>query len=196
MENEKQLSPEESLALISNMIQKARGSYQKGSFFFLLWGSLLAAQGFFNWYITKFEGSPLGNLGWGVVGLVGGAISIWYGTRKYNQTNSLSETDKLYNYLWNAYLGGLFTVIFLFGFQKMDPTPMIMIITGIPTVFTGLMTRFWPFVFGGVFFWVFAIISVVFYDPLDYSLWFSISIITGYILPGILFKVKKEYVIS
>ena len=57
---EKELTPEQSLATIEQMIADAKRSFHRNSFYFLLWGTLLIAAMIFN-YAMAVAHNPMGS---------------------------------------------------------------------------------------------------------------------------------------
>ena len=193
-EKDKVMTPEESLALISAMIQKARGSYHRFSFHFLWWGTLLFIQGLTEWIILNYYHSPIGNIGWGIASVIGGIGSAFYAIKQNKQSNS-NDMNAIYNAIWLSYGMAIFSIIIISLFNRWNPTPLIIILTGLPTFLTGRMTRFVPFQIGGISFFIIGCVAGM--TSLNHaSLWFSLSMLSGYLIPGFLFRMRHEHAVS
>ncbi len=68
------LTPEQSLKLIESMIGQAKRSFQRMSFYFLLWGGLLLVATLTEYCMGR-AGLPNGWLGWPILGTLGGIIA-------------------------------------------------------------------------------------------------------------------------
>jgi hypothetical protein len=72
-----------------------------------------------------------------------------------------------------------------------SPEPYILGAVSIPTVVTGILTRFRPLIVGGVLFILFAVIAVNVHTDYLRSLVSVAALISGYLIPGYLLRMKK-----
>ena len=71
--------------------------------------------------------------------------------------------------------------------NKINPIPLVLIITGLLTFVSGAITKFKPLQIGAFVFWISG--AVAFFVPVELqSLVFCAAIGLGYLLPGILLK--------
>jgi len=186
---EKEMTPQQSMELITEMIASAKQSFFKMSFYFLLWGALLALAGLGQYFLKQSDFS-LHWIGWPIVGVVGGIIAGVHGAREGKKTQVSTFTDRVYMWLWMAFVFTLVLFIVAAGKHELDPGPYIMLLTGLPTFVTGAIMKFRPLVFGGVLFWVIGMLTIFF--MMEYSaLTFTVAILVGYIIPGLMLR-KKE----
>ncbi len=186
MKTEQTLSPEDSLHIINSMIDQARFNFSKNSVFFILWGILLIAASLFELY-GKSNGLFYHWAGWPIAGILGGIGSTIYGNRKEKQQGHVPNLERLYNQIWQVYLITLAMLIPALVFNHVTPNGYIMLLTAFPTVLTGSVLKFRPLVWGGATFWVCGLITLFVLPEMD-NLLFAISLVTGYIIPGIMMK--------
>jgi uncharacterized membrane protein HdeD (DUF308 family) len=191
MSTEKEMNPEESLAIIHAMINKARFNFSRGSFYFITWGILLFIAAIFE-YVAQQSEMELFYLGWPIAGLVGGIASAVYGSKsRANGPNT--HLDKIYSAIWITYFFTLILFIIGMGLNRINPGPYIMLITGLPTFLTGYILEFKPLQVGGVLFWLAGLLSLIF--PTEFgSLIFGVVMLGGYLVPGIIMRQMKENV--
>ena len=107
------MTHEQSLRLIESMMSQAKRSFSRMSFYFLTWGILLtlAMLGTHVWSGVDpgiRYGAP-----WGVAGVVGGALSMWYGARQSRKEEVLNPMDRIINWLWASFVIALLLVGYL-----------------------------------------------------------------------------------
>jgi hypothetical protein len=200
MENqEKQMTPEESLNLIGEVISNTRNNLKTDSFFFLLWGWLIIGA-------SLIESLILWNAGrmkeWGNVGLlsaldwcglviIGWIIQFFYIKKQYVKRGYKTFFGKVITYLWIISGCTIFLMVYLTMARHESPEPYILAAISIPTVITGVMIRFRPLIIGGMLFILFAILAVNVHTDYIRSSVTAIALICGYLVPGYLLRMKK-----
>jgi len=195
MTQQSNLSPEESLQLINDMIVQAKKDYQYQSFFFLLWGWLLTFTGIAVYIFSPYYPNYIGLL-WFAQGIIGGIVASVYGSKKGRQQGkTTSHVNRVILNIWIGFGISLFIVIYSAAYFNANSIPFVLALTGFPTFLTGRIIRFAPLTWGGISFWLFAMISL--YAPGELSpLIFSIAILFGYIAPGYSLKLTEKRKIS
>jgi hypothetical protein len=199
MENsEKQMTPEESLNLIGEVISNTRSNLKTDSFFFLLWGWLIALAAIMEAVILWNAGRMnewknvglLSGLTWGGLVFIGLIVQVFYVRKHYVKRPYKNFFEKIISYMWILSALIIFLLVYVSGVRHESPEPYILASVSIPTVLTGLMTRFRPLVIGGVVFILFAVISVNI--ELEYlrSLTSAVAMICGYLIPGYMLRKK------
>lgn len=192
MENEEKLmTGEESLRIISEMINKTKVNIRQGSFHLLLWGWLLTVCSLSEWLIMKLTSYPHPYYVWFLV-IPGAFVSMIYGAVNGRKAKVHTYADMLYMWTW---IGFLFTAIVLFIVQsdKMENiTPYILLLAGLPTFLSGFIVKFKPLIVGGVCFWVIAIL-VHFAGPTLALLGTPLAMLTGYLIPGYMLRNKTDH---
>lgn len=200
MENsEKQMTPEESLNLIGEVISNTRTNLKTDSFFFLLWGWFIAVA-------AIIEAAILWNAGrlkdWENVGLLSGinwcglvfigiVIQAFYLRKHYVKRPYKTFFEKIISYMWMLSALIIFLMVYLSGMRHESPEPYILAAVSIPTVMTGFLTKFKPLIIGGLVFILFAVLAVN--VEVDYlrSLTSAAAMIFGYLIPGYMLRKKN-----
>ncbi len=191
MNTEKEMNPEESLAIIHAMINKARFNFSRGSFYFITWGILLFIAAIFE-YVAQQTQIEMFYLGWPIAGMVGGIASGIYGSKSRAQGPN-THLDKVYSAIWTTYFFTLIMLITSMVVNKINPGPYILLITGLPTFLTGYILAFRPLKLGGILFWGAGLFSMFFFSEFT-SLIFGAVMLGGYLVPGLLMRQMKENV--
>jgi hypothetical protein len=200
MENhEKQMTPEESLNLIGEVISNARNNLKTDSFFFLLWGWLIAIAALVESFILWNAGSMnewgnvslLSGLNWSGLVIIGWIIQFFYIKKQYVKRGYKTFFGKVISYLWIISGCIIILLVYITLVRHESPEPYILAAISIPTVITGVMIRFKPLITGGLLFILFAILAV--HVQTDYlrSSVTAIALICGYLVPGYLLRMKK-----
>ena len=186
MERQESLSPEQSLQLINEMIVKAKRSFSNISFYFLMWGWLLLVAGITEYVLARIVHWEYSWIGWPIVGILGGIGASLHGSRS-KSAKGTTYMDNLFMYIWLGFIAMLIVLIVSTVANGINPGPFIMIATGLPTFISGGAMRFRPLIVGGVLFWVIGLLSFFVLEEYS-SLLFSLSILCGYIIPGMMLK--------
>ncbi|HXB34899.1 MAG TPA: hypothetical protein VNV35_15825 [Puia sp.] len=188
---ERTLLPQESLALIAEAIRKTKENFRENSRFFLLWGWLIAAAslGFFllrQYTETRFFFLPFPVLA--TAGIV--TTLVWY-----RQLRAASPTETYLGYfmnrLWMVVGLSFVLVVYISVSRGWPPFLYTLIVAAIGTMVSGLAMKFRPLVWGGVLFFLAAVVGV--YLPDGYlPLLTGLAMVGGYLVPGYLLKSAHE----
>ncbi len=189
--DERDISPEESLQIITGMIGKAKSNFARGgSFYFLLWGSVIAFADFGHFGLLKFTNYSYPYIVWLLV-IPAVIITIVYSIRKAGKrTVTPSSFDRIYGKLWWAIFVCILMVLAFMSNLNYQTTPVILLFSAIGTYVTGEVLRFRPLILGGIGLALCAIGA--FLVPIDFQyLIAGIGMCLGYIVPGIMLKNDK-----
>lgn len=189
------LSPEKSLEIIKNMVLKAQKDYQKNSYYFLLWGWLLLATGIGEYVLANFSDIMHSWVVWPVMGILGGVLATLHGRKKAKEKKASTFADRVFGYIWMAFVMTLVLIIIMGISATQNPTPFVLLLTGLPTFASGGILKFKPLMLGGIIFWVFGLVAFYLLPEFS-SLIFSLAILFGYIIPGYMLKKVEEDGIS
>jgi hypothetical protein len=192
MENEeKMMSGEESLRIITEMINKTKVNIRQGSFHLLFWGWLIFACSISEYLLMKFTGLTHPYYVWFFV-IPGAFVSMIYGFVTGRKAKVHTYADMLYMWTW---LGFLMTgiVLFIVHSKSLETVgPYILLLAGFPTFISGFIIKFRPLIIGGICFWIMAIV-VTFAPPSIAPLGMPIAVMTGYLIPGYMLKNKVNH---
>lgn len=192
MENdEKMMTGEESLKIITEMINRTKVNIRQGSFHLLFWGWLITVCSLSEWVITNLTHYAHPYYVWILV-IPGAFVSMIYGAVTGRKAKVHTYADVLYMWTW---IGFLFAAIVLFIVQsdRMENiTPYILLLAGFPTFLSGFIVKFKPLIAGGICFWVIAIL-VHFAGPSLALLGTPVAMLTGYLIPGYMLRNKVNH---
>jgi hypothetical protein len=192
MENEEKLmSGEESLRIISEMINKTKVNIQQGSFHLLFWGWLILVCSLADPLLARFSGYGHPYYVW-FLAIPGGFISMFYGIVNGRKAKVHTYADRLYMWVWVAFLFS-FLVLFTIHSKSLGTiSPYILMLVGFATFVSGFIIKFKPLIIGAVLFWIIAVI-VSFAAPSIAPYGMPVAIITGYLIPGYMLKYKGNH---
>ena len=188
---EQNMTAEDSLKLIDDMMRQAKRSFHRMSFYFLLWGVLLIGATLSE-YILAHMGHPFNGKSWGVVGVIGGIVASVHGAREGKKQGASTAMDRLMMWLWAAFVITMLITIIGYGVSGGGtPAGSIMVLTGLPTFVSGQLMRFKPLIFGGILFWVLGTAS--YFVDSQMIMWLYIAaMLFGYIVPGYMLKRQED----
>ena len=180
------LTPQQSLDLITSMINQAKGNVQRSGFYFLLWGWTIFIANLGVYVLLNFSKVENPFLMFGLT-IPAAIVSAIHGANRSKQAATTTHIDNIHKWVWIVY-GVSCLIIVLFGKQtNWQINPIIITMTAAPTFISGVMIRFKPLILGGIAFWIFGIGS--FLAPLDMQfLLGALAIALGYLVPGYLLK--------
>src|ERR1700722_3687333 len=152
MENE--LSPVESLKMISEVIGKTKENIRLHSFPFLLWGWLIAIASLLFFVLRSYTHFKLYFLPFPILVIAGIGLTINY----YRQSAAYETYLSYYlKKLWLVLGVSFILVVFINVTHGALPFTYTILIAGIGTLASGLVLRFTPLVVGGVLFLLFSV---------------------------------------
>lgn len=187
-QTEKNLTAGESLDIIATMIRQAKGNARKFSFYFLLWGWVVVAANFGVFALLQV-GYPRPYLVW-LITIPAWFISMYYGYRSRKRKGHVTILDQIMLWIWVSFGITLVSMIFFGREINYQLNPLILLISAMPTLVSGVAMRFRPLVLGGVLFWIAGI--VCFMVPIQFqNLVSATAVVTGYLIPGHRLKSKQ-----
>lgn len=188
MENEeKMMTGEESLKIITEMINKTKFNIRQGSFYLLFWGWLIFGCALAEFLLRKLTDLPSYYV-WMLV-IPGVLVSVIYGFVTGRKATVRTYTGTIYMWLWMGFLFSA-TVLFIVHSKHMGTVaPYILLLAGFPTFVSGFLIKFRALIIGGICFWIMALV-IYFAGPSFSSLGTAIAILPGYLIPGYLLKTQ------
>ncbi|MBS1627575.1 MAG: hypothetical protein JSR09_06740 [Bacteroidetes bacterium] len=217
MAEDKQLNPQESLQLITETIQKAKGGFHETGVSAILWGSVVSIAGlvsfvevYFNFYI-----------GFDIWLIVLAAIipQIFISIKENKNKKVIAHDEKFLDATWMVYGISIFALIFYINivpgvseqmithydnsqlFTKnittneltiwkpyiFSQSSLYLILFSIPTLVTGIARKFKPMLLGGLFCLVFFITSCYTTNLWDMLL-LALAGIFNWLIPGLILR--------
>jgi hypothetical protein len=187
-QDEKVMTGEESLRIISEMINRTKVNIRQGIFHLLFWGWLVFFCSLAEYLLLKFTGMENPWIVW-LLTIPGAFVSFIYGFVKGKRSPFHTYADMLYMWTWMAFFISA-VVLFIISSERMVSfTPLILMLVAIPTFLSGFIIKFKPLIIGGILFWVFALIGY-FAGHEVALLTVPPAMLTGYLIPGYMLKNK------
>ena len=114
------------------------------------------------------------------------------GARQGRKEPVANPMDRVVGWVWGAFVITMLLLIFAFTSNGRDPGAAITLLTALPTFLTGQIMRFKPLVIGGIVFWIAGTVMAFSGDPLVVVSAYCLSMVFGYIVPGVLLKRQEN----
>ncbi len=183
---EKELTSKESLALITEMITRAkRETAGDGGFQLLLWGWVIAVCNFGHFTLEKI-GYEHPYYVWILV-VPASIISFWKGFQIAKKARVRSHISEVINQVWIMVFAGIIITLAFMPIIGYNQNPIILILAGIGIWTTGSLIRVNFVRGGGVLLLIAAVIGFMLPVSAQYLL-SGIAMVLGYLLPGYYLK--------
>jgi hypothetical protein len=195
MENNQNLSPQQSLALIENMIGKAQNKFSNNSFLYLLWGYIILFCSVGHFAAIQFQLAKHAEYIW-MLTWVAVPIHIIYTIKQAKVEAVKTYTDDILSYIWMTFGFCMMIVSFILGRDNnwVLLYPFILMLYGVPTFLSGAVIKFLPLKIGGITCWILSIIAS-FINPLYVLLLLAVAVMVAWIIPGYLLRAKFKKVL-
>ena len=164
MEQEKELTREQSLELITTMISSAKNDFFDTGLSALLWGSVIIFCSLVTFLNAWLHWNALGYV-WFLT-IVAVIPQIVISIRESRERRFKTHQNDFVGGIWIAFAVAIFLFSFLASVHPIDQEGAIYLtLYGIPTFATGFGRRFRPMIIGGLACWVLAIVSLYVHYP-------------------------------
>jgi len=183
-------SPQESLQLIDNMINKAKNRFTENGFLYLLWGWLILISSVGHFVLLKLQLFKHPELIWTSCWLAI-IVQIVFLVRKKKKEKVKTYSDGIIDNIWICF-GICMLVLSIIVSRNniwMYMYPIILMLYGIPTFLSGVVMQFRPLKIGGISCWALAVLST-FFLPIYYLLLLAAAVLIAWIIPGYLLRQK------
>lgn len=192
MENEEKLmTGEESLRIITDMINKTKVNIRQSSFHLLFWGWLIFACSLSEYLLWNFTEFAHPYYIWFFV-IPGSIVSFIYGFTTGRKAKVHTYADYLYAWTWIGFFIASIVLFIVRSSEMQNFSLYMLIFAGFPTFMSGIILRFKPLIVGGICFWVIALI-VNFGGPGIAPLGMPVAVLFGYLIPGYILKNKIDH---
>jgi hypothetical protein len=183
------LTTQQSISIITEMINNAKGNVKENSIYFLLWGTVVAIAeiGMFTLVKANYQ-HPY--IVW-VISVPAWIATMIMGYRQGKRARATTHFDRIFGWLWFIFGIVIFTLVAFGRTINWQLTPVIMLMSAIPTVVSGVVIKFRPLLIGGICFWIFGILCFLIPEPWDFLI-AAAAVTVGYLIPGFMLRYKKE----
>jgi len=189
---EKTLSSEKSLEIISDMINRTKMNIRHGAFHLLFWGWLVALLSLSEYILDMFTDFKHPWWVWGLT-IPGIFVSMIYGYRHGSREVVQSYTERIYKWIWFAFMISIATLFVFMGVEDMmhKVGPFILLFAALAVFLSGIVIKFKPLIFGAICIWAFSVFGI-FAGPSIAPLAVPAAVITGYLVPGYMLKNSEK----
>jgi hypothetical protein len=183
---EKELTGQESLALIAKMINKAKRDYKDSGLSSLLWGSVITFCSLLQ-YANNWLRWPYMEYAWFLT--VGAVVpQIMIAIREGKARKHRSHDEDLVSGIWIAFGITMFALGYIFSRYPSEAiTALYLAIYGIPTFAIGYARQFRPMLYGGIACWILAICSLYCGYP-NTMLCLALGALLAWFIPGLILR--------
>lgn len=184
---EKNITEQESLVIIQQMMNKTKEQLFDNSNLFLLWGFAAFICTVTQYILIKIN-IQNSEAVWIAMPIIA-VIHIYIVIKQRSKIKVQTYNGNAISALWTA-IGFAFISIVFFASQKINILPTIILLYAIGTFVSGKIINFKPLVFGGYISFLLSI-AIAFIKDENQLLIMAAAILISYIIPG--FLLKKEY---
>jgi hypothetical protein len=187
---EKPLTQQESLALINQMIRKAKNEASDNGLGWLLWGVMIFLASISTYVILQFNLNVNAFMGWNVFGLIGIPIMAYNLIRNKRAVKTRTYVDELL-YLFDVGFAICLFVIILSMNIHVDPSDgfaYLLMVYAFLMLIQGGALKFKPLFIGAVINWAGAVVMFYVKDLKYDMLITAAAVFIGYIIPGLMLR--------
>ncbi|NRB54192.1 MAG: hypothetical protein HRU41_41475 [Saprospiraceae bacterium] len=187
--NAEQLSPEQSLELITEVIKEAKSRFEENGVIYCMWGAILAFAALLQYGLLKSGQEEISYYGYFIVPI--GALISWYyyARKKASRKNQVSSNISI---TWGVVSMNLMILGFFFNYVLQENlTPLMLILMGIGTTISGGLIKSRLILFSGLFLNAAGFLCFQL-NWLEHPLVLGISAILFILVPGLLLMIKHK----
>jgi len=189
-------SPQQSLALIESMINRAKDKFAEDGSMYLFWGWLVFACSLLQFMLLHVAQYPKHYLVW-LATFPAFIYQFFYMRKKRKQQIVRTYTNYIIGYVWLTFCIVIILIGFLIGLLTGGDyyyhiVPLLLAVYGVPIFLTGIIIRFKSLIIGGAGCWVLCIVST-FIKNYDYQfLMIPMAMLIAWIIPGYMLRSKYK----
>jgi hypothetical protein len=184
---EKNITQQESLAIIQQMIDKTKQKLNDNSKFFFLWGFAVFICAITQYVMLKMLLLNTQKV-WIAMPIIA-IIHIILAIKERKGNTVQTHNDAALQALWTALGIGFIILAYLSFTISFNIFPFYILLYGIGTFVTGKIIQFKPLTFGGIVCFLLSII-ITYINGAEQLLILAASVLVSYIIPGILLKLE------
>ncbi len=182
---ERNITEQESLAIIQEMINKSKKQLTDRSKYFMMWGVAVFACAIIQYFLLR-DLQPHTQMVWLSMPVLA-VIQLFLSIRDRKKEKVLSHNTAAIGSVWLALGISFFILAFLSSRISFDMFPFLILLYGIGTFITGRIIQFKPLIFGGLACFILCVLITYVEGP-EKLLILALSVLLSYIIPGILLK--------
>jgi len=187
---EKPMDHLEGLAVISSMIRNTQGNFQQSSFYFILWGVIVAMANLGHYYLMVHTSYAHPYIVW-LVTIPAWIITGVYAHRQKNLAKVTTVLDKVIGIIWITFGVSIFLLIIPGNIVHAYFNPIILLMTAIPTMVSGYIIKEKSLMVGAFVLWILGSISFFVAQEIHYLI-AATAITICFVIPGLIMRDKKK----
>ena len=187
---EKQLSGQESLALINQMISKAKNEITDNGFGWLLWGAMIFLASITTYVVLEFDLNMSPFIGWNVFGLIAIPLMVYNLIRHKRTLKTRTYVDELLYIIDIGFTICIFVIILSMNISvdANEGFGYFLMVYGFLMLIQGSAIRFRPLFIGAIINWA-GSLAIFFNKEFKYDMLITAAaVFIGYIIPGLMLR--------
>ncbi|HEV3325377.1 MAG TPA: hypothetical protein VG052_07210 [Puia sp.] len=186
MDQDKSLTEEQSLELITSMISRAKNDYYDSGISALLWGSIIIFCSLATYANHWLKWAALDYVWFLTVAAVVPQIII--SIREGQRRGYKSHESHMIGGIWLSYAIAIFLFSYIdYALHIGDDAAIYLTLFGVPTFATGYGRRYMPMIVGGLACWVFAVLAL--FIPYPNALFLmAAGALLAWFIPGLMLR--------
>ncbi|MCK5052254.1 MAG: hypothetical protein KAS53_11070 [Candidatus Cloacimonetes bacterium] len=184
-----QITNEQALEVIKEMIERTKRKQNYAGFYHLLWGVLISLAIVAMYILIKFEMYDLIGFSWAFFGIGGAIVSVIYSKRTYEKQGSIQYPDLGINSIWMGLMIAMFLVAFVFPILKAYEWyivyVMVSLLLGAANFSTGILLKQKMPIINGILWWIGSIFLLILENQVAFMGVFVLLLIVNNVIPGI-----------
>lgn len=190
MEKSSEITEQQSLHLIREMIEKAKNDLSNQSFYPILWGWIVLIGSLGHFLLLRFDLTEKPYMIWLII-IIGMIASAVKGYNERNNTSTGTYSGTIVAMVWVIFLVNYFLLLPFLDQINYLMGPLVLLMSGGSIFLCGFVLKFRPFYLGGIFTWLMAVLA--FNVSMELQLLVSaVAVLFGLLIPGYLLKNRKS----
>jgi hypothetical protein len=186
---ETNLTQEDSLKIIHEMIAAAKNDVKDDAFTYLLWGWLVFIASIAQFILVRMQ-VEWNSIPW-LLMPIGGIITVIYHIRKNKTAIAKTYISEWLKYTWISFGVAMGIIMFFNSMNFLQVLPCIMVLYGMGLFQSGGALKFRPLIYGGIYCWICAIAGFEIQNIYQLLI-LAAAVFGGYIIPGYLLKANNR----
>jgi len=184
-----QITNEQAIEVIKDMIERRKMKYNQTGFYHLLWGVLISLAIVAMYILMNTGWYHLIGYSWAFFGIGGAVVSAVYSKRICNKQGSSDFPDLGLSAIWISTTIAMFFVAFIFPFlhayQWQVIYTMVCLLMGIANIATGILIKQKMSLINGILWWVGSVLFLIIRSEVVFMGLFILLLVVNNIIPGI-----------
>ncbi len=209
MKEEKQLTEQESLLIIQQMINRAKNAFVDTGIGPILWGTVITVCSIVQALLIKFSFTMPFDIWW--LALIAIVPQVFISVRESKERKAKGWDEDMMSYVWICFGIGVFIINLINNVMNIQLNPaldeyrqltgkavsytwsfascFLLFLFGYPTIVTGAIRKMRIMLAGGIFCWVSAVVAAFTPTYIDFIL-MAFSATMAWLIPGIILRRK------